>query len=494
MRQIYTSSQGVFNQIMFFIQSSFFQKYPKGFLAIFLTQIFFNFGFFGLKSLFVLYILEHLSIKESEAFELFATLMALSYAMSLLGGFLADKVIGAKNSLLIGGIVNIMGISLLAFPSNDVAFLGMALLSLGSGCFKPTFSTLLSLLFKDPQDPRKDSAFTNLYIAMNLGSFMGPLLCSIVSLHYGWIGGLMTVILSFMVGIYLFFRQTQHLTIGVKTNTIFRPLQAGAILILSVAITYFLFKYRSYFHGLMGGIVLISFFCFCTLLYKSTAEERAGLLKTIPYIFLFAFFCSLFEQSGSSLMLFFDRQVDRHMIGMTLPSSSLLSLNPILILMLGMFFPSLSKNFLEKKGPLDGLTKFAIGFFFISLSFGVLAFGSSKAQDLVSLHWVLISLLLQAIGELFIVPVGFANISKLAPTRYLGLMMSIWLMAIAYGHYFAGIFARLLFSSTEGVVENNLESYYHFFFKLSCMPFIVALLLMLNILRKYHKRIKWKLA
>lgn len=462
------------------------QKHPKGFSAVFTAQVLFNFGFFGLKSLFVLYVLERFAFKEADAFEIFATLMALSYAATLLGGFLADKYIGPKNALLLGGALSVAGVGLLAFPEKDAAFLGMALLSLGSGCFKPSFSTLLSFLFKDPQDPRKDEAFTHLYMAMNVGNFTGPLICGLLSRHYGWTGGLAAAGLSFLAGSCLFWAQTRSLKTGVKTKRFLHPLQVASILAFSVLAGYGVFTYSAYFHGLMGAAVLVSLVCFCALFYKSSRKDRDGLLKTLPYIFLFAFFCSLFEQTGSSLMVFFDRAVDRKIMGFTIPSASLLSLNPVFILMLGTVVPYVSRRFLERERPLDGLTKFGIGFFFISLSFAILALSASRSP--VPLSWVIAAIFVQAMGELFIVPVGFASISKFAPQRRLGFMMSLWLMAIAYGHYFAGVMARLWLGAADCGLEGGLGGYRGFFFKLSVMPFVAAVLLMLYAWRKYRRR------
>jgi POT family proton-dependent oligopeptide transporter len=464
------------------------QGYPQGSMSIFLTQALFNFGFFGFKSLVILYAIDFYALKESEAINIFATLMTLSYATSLVGGFLADKLIGPQNTLLIGGVLSSLGVGLLIFPLNTNVFFALTLLSLGSGCFKPNLSTLLSLLFKDPQDSHKDSAFTILYVAMNLGNFLGPIFCSLASHYYGWISGFAAIVVSFMTGTYLLFRQMRHLKDLVRTTTFIQSLQAVSILVASGGALYFLFTYRNYFDGLMGIIMVISLICFGTIFYKSTHQEREGLIKTIPYIFLFAFFCALFEQAGSSIMIFFERVVDRQMLGFILPSSSLLSFDPIFVLVLGLLIPLLSKNYLKKSYKIDGLTKFGIGFLFIGFSFGVLALGSTLSQIPITITWILVAILFQTFGELFIIPVGFASISKFAPRRYLSLMMSLWLMAISYGHYLAGILAQFSLNPTKDGPKENLDIYHQFFFHLSLVSLGLAFVLIMNTIKNYYRK------
>jgi POT family proton-dependent oligopeptide transporter len=459
------------------------QTYPKGFKSIFCTQAFFNFSFYGLKSIFVLYAIHRLNVTEVHAFSLFATLMALSYATSLFGGVLADKLLSARLTLVIGGSLSAVGVGLLFAPSPDALYWAMALLSLGAGCAKPNFSTSLSLLFQDTQDPLKDMAFTSLYVAMNLGSLSGSMVCGWLSHYYGWMASFLPLIAGYLFGITLFYINTYHL----KPSKVIKPLvKIGYVPVLlgtAVILLYGLFKYHDYFHGIMAVTVTASIGCFAMIFYRCTAQERKNLLGLIPYALSFAFFCALFEQAGSSLMLFFERKVDLQIMGYGIPPSALLSLNPLMVLLFGIFLPYLSKHYLAKGKALDGLTKFGIGFLCIALSFGVLVPGLHHSATLLPLGWVILSFLLQTIGELLIVPIGFATVSKLAPPRYLSMLMGLWLMAIACGHYLAGIMAKLSIAAPEKGISNT-ATYNHFFTNLSLMALGAATLLMLNALRK----------
>ncbi|OJX03713.1 MAG: hypothetical protein BGO76_00105 [Caedibacter sp. 38-128] len=462
---------------MQFYNFQLFTQYPSGFTPLFITQVLFNFGFYGFKALFLLYAIDSLALKEQEAITFFSAFMSLSYATSLIGGTLADKITGSRNTLLIGGGFCCIAVLLLIILPKTSVYVAMSLLSVGLGCYKPNFSTMLSRLFENNQDPLKDSAFTTLYIAMNIGSFLGPLVSSFISVTYGWQFGLMIILISFISGTLLFFKRSQLPMSFIKKTKNLAILKSLFILILIACLIYYLFKYKVYFHGLMGIIVSLSIALFIILFFKATPLERKNLLKAIYYIILFALFCALYEQCGSSLLLFFERFIDRQIFNLTIPPSSLLSINPILVLMLGIIIPFVTNKFFLKNIELEGFTKFSIGFFLTSLSFGLLCLAAFQGHIPISILWMLSAILFQTIGEFFIVPVGFSNISKLVPQKYIGFMMGLWLMAISYGHYLAGLMANYLLNTNDGKFVNTLESFSQFFMKLSILPLIVSIFL-----------------
>ena len=173
-------------------------------------------------------------------------------------------------------------------------------------------------------------------------------------------------------------------------------------------------------------------------------------------------------------MLFFDKAVDRQILGLEFPSSALLSLGPLFVLICSPLLVLFSERVLEKGKPLNGLIKIGIGFILTSLSFGILAFSCHVHSDLISPVWVVGSILIQTLGELLIVPIGFSNISKLAPPRLRSLMMSFWLMAIAYGHYFGGMIAQGSVNPSP-LQETALMHYHAFFLNLALMPCLVGI-------------------
>lgn len=458
-----------------------FKKYPQGFSGLFFTQAFFNFSFYGLKSIFILYVITQFSLPEAEAISLFAALMALSYAASLVGGWVADHCLGTKSTIVLGGMLQAIGIAFLMSASTEFCFIALAFISLGSGFFKPALSTSVGMLFENPRDPEKDKAYSTFYIAMNLGSFVAPLLCGFVSKTYGgYYNSLLLIIVTLMGGIYLFyykinFKQSKDSIVS-EALLFSHPAFVGVLTSILLIFLYFIFKYHSSFNHLMAVIALGSVAYFGRIFYQSNPHERRELLSIAFYILLFTFFCSLFEQAGSSLMLFFDKAVNRQIGEIEFPAAALLSLGPIFVLICGPLLILFSEKVLERKRKMDGLIKLGIGFLLTGLSFLMLALSLGGNHELVSPFWVIGAILIQTIGELWIVPIGFSNISKLSPPRFRSLMMSFWLMAIAYGHYFAGFIAQFSLSSPLSL-ESSLDHYQTFFLSLAIAPCTVAFLL-----------------
>ncbi len=461
--------------------SKFFGSYPRGFWGLSTTKMCFNFSFYGFRAFFVLYAISQFSLSEYEAVSFFATVMTLSYATSLLGGWVADNSLGLKNTILLGGFLQASGYCLLMASSLAYYAAALAFITLGSGFCKPTLPAALGLLFTNPQDPEKDKAYSTFYIAMNLGSFIAPLLCGVLNTICGayW-GGFSALILSLVMGISVFYRTFNGRSRRPLKTFFCHPLFVGGGLTFLLTLFYLLFTYHNSFHHLMGGITLGSLLYVGHLLRQSSPDVRKNIVCIMGYVALFTIFCAFFEQAGSSLMLFFDKAVDRQVMGFQLPSSTLLSLSPIFILLWGPMFILFSKKVLERKAPIRGLVKIGGGFLCIGLSFIILALGCTQATVLVSPLWVVGAIFIQTMGELWVVPIVFSRISQLSPPHFEGLMMSFTMMAIAYGHYVGGYLAQ--FSLHEA--GTSLHHYEMFFNHLALIPCLVSLVLFLSLYAK----------
>ena len=457
---------------------NFFKKYPSGFSALFWVKALYTFSFQGIKSVFILYVISHLFLPEKVAISLYATFMVLCYATSLLGGYIADRGFGVRNAILVGGVVNILGMTCFIFPSQDLCFVGLSLFSLGSGLAKPNLSAFVGILFKDPQDLRKDDAFSLYYMATNLGGFFAPIFCGFIGQRYGWTHGLGILIAAFSLGMFFLFKDI-HLKYQEKSVSFLKKDVSMIVLLggIFVLVAYLLFKYRDSFHSLMGFVSVGSLLYLFKILYQCNSQEKKNVLEIILYVFLFTIFCSLFEQVGSSLMLFFEKHVNRQIMGIKFPSSVLLSLSPIFVLLFSPLLLFFKEKYLKDNKPTEGLAKASTGFLFVSFSFGLLAFSAYYSEGLVSPFWIIGAIFIQTMGELFIIPVGLSNISKLSPLRFRSAMMSFWLMAIAYGHYFAGLIAPLSIRDFHSPTVNSLTHYSDFFSNLSLLPLGVSLFL-----------------
>lgn len=465
------------------------------FNSIYLTQPLFNAGFYGLKFIFVLYIVELLSLSETEAIALFAAFMTLCYATSLVGGYLADQGLGVKNAVTLGGILMGSGLCCILFPSEDLCFLGLALMSLGSGFFKPNLLTAVGLTFEDPKDPKKDRAYSIIYILGNVGTFTFPALCGFVGKVYGWHYGVFLVF-GIFIGATFLFHKTMRFHPSYKQNiTSFSQSKLWGIILSLVPFIYILFKYRASFHGMMGIIACGSMIYLGKIVCQCQGQERKDVLSIIFYILLFALFASLFEQSGTSLLLFLEKALDRDVMGVVLPSSTILSLEPLFVLACGFILIPLSGRYLEKAKPIPGLVKAGCGFLFAALSFWILALGAYQGRGTsIPIQWVLGAMFVQTLGELWVVPISLSSISQYSPPRLQSVLMSFWPMAIAWGHYFGGFIAqfslRAVTTPGASLLTDSFEHYQIFFFFLGFMPLVIGVLILLYQAMKHRMLIK----
>jgi dipeptide/tripeptide permease len=187
-------------------------------------------------------------------------------------------------------------------------------------------------------------------------------------------------------------------------------------------------------------------------------------------------------------MLFYEKAVDRHVMGTTIPSSAFLSFDPLFVLLCSPILLFLSSRYIEKTKPVNGFVKTGCGFLCVAASFGILALSTWQANSpLVPLSWIIAAFFVQTIGELWIAPISFSKISQYAPLRYKSILMSFWPMSIAYGHYLAGFVARFsLGNKINQPYRNSAEQYHPFFLRLALLALCVGLSLLLYQAIQYY--------
>ncbi len=450
------------------------------FKSVYATQILFNGGFYGLRAIFVLYAINQFFLKETQAVHLFAIFMMLCYGTSLLGGYMADKGLGVKKTIMLGGFLSSLGLLCVLSPSIDFMFLGLALTSLGSGYSKPNLLTAVGMLFENPKDPEKDKVYSFLFTAACLGNCIAPLICGLVGKTYGWQYGIMLLAVVFMGSTYFVYKHMHFHPSHKEESSLSSWTLYGSNLALIIFL-YLVFKYQESFHSLMGIITVGSIAYLGKIFYQCNSQERKDVLTIIAYLLLFVFCCALVEQAGTSLMLFYEKAVNRQVMGTVIPSATLLSLDSLFILFCSPLLFLLCRRYFEKTKPMNGFIKMGIGFLCFALSFGILALSTYQENgSSIPLIWIVGVLFIQAIGGCWITPVSISKISQHAPPRFKGILMSFWPMAIAYGHYLAGSVAQLSVSDmTPLAVGNPLEGYRTFFMHLASLPLCIGLLILL---------------
>jgi POT family proton-dependent oligopeptide transporter len=449
--------------------------HPRGLSTLFFTEMWERFSYYGMRALLILFMTASvatggLGFDTAKAGAIYGTYVALAYLTSLPGGWIADRFLGQRRSTLYGGVVIILGHMSLAIPSRVTFYLGLLLVVTGTGLLKPNVSTMVGELY-GRDDERRDAGFSIFYMGINLGAFTAPLLC-------GWLaqsGQFRGILASFgispatswhwgfaMAAVGMFFglvqylagwkylgeagmypvkpessesyaRQRRQLTIGLAVvGVVIALLAAGAATGMATA------------EGVANGVgvfllvTTVLFFVWLFTVAKWTREERNRLVVVLVLFLAASVFWSVFEQAGSTLNLFADRDTRTEAFGYDFPPSWFQSLNSLFLILLAPVFAWIWIK-LGKKDPTSP-TKFTLGLVFVAAGFAILVFAAKQAEQgvLVSPLWLTATYLLHTIGELCLSPVGLSAMTRLAPARIAGLTMGVWFLATSVGNYLGG--------------------------------------------------------
>ncbi len=410
--------------------------HPRGLALLFVVEMWERFSFYGMRALLVLYLVNVVRWSDARADHLYGTYTGLVYLTPLIGGYLADKLIGTRRSLVIGGCIIAAGHFALAFETMASFYIGLALVIIGTGFFKPNVSTMVGQLYK-PGDRRRDAGFTIFYMGINLGGFIAPLICGYLAQGAGfrhllesagldparsWRWGFAAAGVGMLVGlaVYLSLRERYLPGIGLPYRT---TLHSGAR------------------DGTLAEPPL------------TTAERRRVVALLLTFVFTVIFWMA-YEQAGSSLNLFADRYTNLHVLGMSVPSSWLQSEQPFFVLLFAPAFAALWQALgargKEPSTPLKmaiGLACIGGGYLFMvaagRLVDTCLAGHGSGSCAVAGPGWLSSFYLFSVLGELCLSPVGLSYVSKLAPARYASVLMGAWFLAIAGGEKLAGELAAL---------------------------------------------------
>ena len=466
------------------------QKHPSGLWVLFFTEMWERFSYYGMRALLVLYLTSTLinggfAYAENHALEIYGIFTGLVYLTPILGGLLADRLIGQRKAIIIGGII--MGLGQVAMSYSEAVagtanvstddmmvlreywlFIGLGLLILGNGFFKPNISTLVGRLYADG-DPRKDAAFTIFYMGINLGAFLAPLVAGYLGESIGWSWGFGSAAVGMFIGTFWFWTQESKLgTIGFGPKRTFKSLKAKMngrdwleILVWVAGLVAFVYLFVKTWWTLpeatTSAIIRISIFVAIAAVVYIVIKNTTGKTEwsRIGAILVFSvfniFFWSGFEQAGGTFNLFARDLTDRMIGDFELKASWFQSINAIAIVALAPLFSMLWVG-LGRYNPSTPV-KFSFGLLFLSLGFVVMFTADSIAspQNLVSPMWLVGVYVLHTIGELCLSPIGLSMISKLSPPRITSLMMGLWFASIALANYMAGILRGLLETLMPGM-------------------------------------------
>ncbi len=436
------------------------ERQPAGLPVLFFTEMWERFSYYGMRALLVLYLVGALGYARGDALALYGLYTGLVYLTPIAGGWLADRYLGYRKSILIGGIVLAMGHFAMAFPS--LLALALGLLIVGNGFFKPNISTLLGTLYRE-HDPRRDGGFTIFYMGINLGALLSPLVAGTLGEKVGWHWGFASAGVGMLIALGQFLLQQRKLgkaglPRGAERLGVPDWIHVALISLLSIPLVYGVTAAWHLFGPLWGGIATdakvgvaaLAFVAFVLWQRRSCSHEDWHRVLAISIIGgLTIFFWMGFEQAGGTMNLFAERETERAAFGWEIPASYFQAVNPLLIVLLGPLFALMWKRWDQTRFALSVPVKMGCGLMLLALGFVLLAFAQGRADVLgkVGPQWLLGVYLLHTMGELCLSPIGLSMVTKLAPAKLSAAMMGIWFTASAVANYLAGTLESLLSGS-----------------------------------------------
>lgn len=465
-----------------------FLGHPSGLSTLFFTEMWERFSYYGMRAILTLYMTKSLAegglnFDEKYAGIIYATYVSSVWYLPLIGGWLADRVFGARRAVLIGAIIIASGHYSMAINSRMTFYAGLILIACGTGLLKPNISSMVGQLYPEG-DKRRDAGFSIFYMGINLGAFLSPIVVGFLAQadasrnfiaklgfdpnsawHWGFGAagvGMTLGILQYLIG------QRKLAAVGEKPEQLpvaeAEPSSHMDYVTMTLAVVggvvgaglgrYYGDVDAGWLSSLFPSVVGF----FAGYLGGTTRLLNGDELKRVLVIFILFLFSILFwmtyEQAGSSLTLFADRLTRTTILGWTYPSSWFQSVPAIFVIIFAPIIGAVWQNLGDRQPSSPG--KFTIGLFFAGIAFAVISFASTlTGNGRVSPMWLVLVYFLQTIGELCLSPVGLSTVSKLSPIRMLGLMMGVWFLSISIGSYIAGLTTRLFQGNDPSVLTRG---------------------------------------
>lgn len=433
----------------------------KAFFVLFFVEIWERFGYYGIASLLVLYMVQRLGLGDARADVIWGAFSALAYSMPMLGGYIGDRILGARRTLVLGAITLSLGYLLLSVPLDETLFPAMGLIALGNGLFKINPNNLVSRLYEG-EHSKLDILFTVYYMSLNIGSFFSILLTPWIKDHPSW----MIVLgpLRFDSWHLAFGLSALGLTLGLLNYGAFqrylRPYgtvpdfkkldmrKLLAVVAISLAIACLLsevIRHRLAAIGVVSLFVLLMIYVFGHLLLTGKRHERTRVIACMIFIVMSSIWAVYNQQIYTSLTLFALRNVEHHILSIPVSAAQFQDLNQfwlvLLALPLAWFYQQMGKR---KRGDFSIASKYAAGLYLLAIAFFLYAAGSFTAHaGIVSSWWLVAGYAAQSLGELLISALGFSMVSQLVPEQSRGIIMGAWFLGMGVSMYAGGAIASL---------------------------------------------------
>lgn len=475
-------------------------KHPEGLMTLFFSEMWERFCYYGMRVLLTLYLVKSLMKGDAEASLIYGAYTGLVYAAPILGGKMADKYLGYRFSVMLGAVLMAIGEFLILGGNEFFLLVGMGALIVGNGYFKANISTIVGKLYKDG-DPRRDSGFTIFYIGINIGALLATTVVAYVGETYGFDKGFGLAGIGMLLGLAIFYggRKTYSAAEGLDITEegkkkLLGPLNYAQVItlgsLLLIPLAYVLIQQNQIMDYLLIGLFIYIGWVLISSGIEADKTEGVKIWKDrmialIIFMFINISFWACFEQAGTSLTLFADRNVDRDIMGWTMPASMTQFFNPFFIIVFGSIFSlmwiKLSQIGKNPSIPMKfafGIIQLAIGFLLTNI--GLIFVNEAFQVPLLTLFFLY---LFHTTGELFLSPIGLSMVTKLSPKKIAATAMGGWFLSFAIANYVGGKIASLTGGHGEGgtvlSAAEGLEKYVNIFSIIGVVLVGIAVLLML---------------
>lgn len=441
--------------------------HPRGLVTCFMVEFFERFTYYGMRSMLVLFLAAPLvsdnpgfGVDGATAGAVYALFTGGAYLLAIPGGWIADRLIGQRKAIFIGGLFIAAGNFILAIPATPAVFYsGVFVMVLGIGLLKPNVSSVVGALYEGQSGARRDAGFSIFYMGINTGAFIAPLITGILGERIGWHWGFGAAGAGMLIGL-LVFRSQARPRLGEngllpsanpeeqrRARTISLVGLGACFLVILLAMAGVYTPNPVAIAGNMSTIMLTMsalYFAYLFLFAGLTLDEKKR-IAVIVVLFTFSmFFWGAFEQAPTSLNLFARDFTDRTIFGWEMPTSWLQALNSLFVILFAPVLAVVWERLGAKGKNPSSPTKFAIALVLAGLGFWLMIAAAdrvvaSQGTLKVSAWWLTVSYFLQSVGELCLSPVGLSSMIILSPKRFVGQMMGVWFTSIALGNLFAGL-------------------------------------------------------
>jgi proton-dependent oligopeptide transporter, POT family len=469
------------------VQATAKKGHPKGLWVLFGTEMWERFNFYGMRAILTLFLVNSLMMKEADASLIYGGFLGLCYLTPMLGGFIADRFLGNRNCILLGGLLMAIG-QLCLFASASVfgSNLGLAntfmwsalgIIVFGNGFFKPNISSMVGSLYPKQEKSKLDTAFTIFYMGINLGAFLGQLICPLIGdvkdagglrdIHaFKW--GFLAASIAMLIGTLIFYflknkyvvtpegkvlgglpsqNDSSHYEEGEAQKAVFskKALISAAIAFLALGALIHYGFHQNWIYTLIysSGLSLAGLIISDSSLTK---VERDRIIVIYIVAFFVIFFWAAFEQAGSSLTFIADNQTDRNFLGWNMPPSMVQIFNGIFVVTLAVPFSMLWDKLRAKNREPISPMKQAFGLALIAFSYFIIA---NNVKDLgnsglLAIKWLVLLYFVQTCAELCLSPIGLSLVGKLSPKRFSSLLYGVFFLSNASGYALAGTLGSIL--------------------------------------------------